>query len=215
MNHGPARIAVTLVVFHMAFVSTAIAEDQDKPDDKSFILEVQCNSVLRQEILVSEGKPFRVVTFLSDGERFQVPTREDNGRWIVAGVVERITDGVAFVKLNVGMDGRGGTSVHSTMEWKLKVDEFKGGGGGSRYLMINNLWIHRGFDQIPILVKQLSAEPERAAAAAYYLGDLRAEAKLAIPALKKAANNNNEEVKQAARKAIDKITEACRKNTKR
>ena len=180
-----------------------MAEEPSSAAGKPLILELELgsgSSTLRQEILVSEGRPFRVVT------------RSDKGRWVIEGEVERIVDGIAYVHLKVNVYGKGGFSVTGGSRPRiLKIDEFKGGGGGTTYLSINNLWIRHGVDAIPILIKQLFAEPDRSAAAARYLGKLGAEAELAITALKKVLDKNNE-AKNDAKRALDRIEEAIREN---
>jgi HEAT repeat protein len=72
---------------------------------------------------------------------------------------------------------------------------------------ISNFWLRRGVEAVPILVKQLATAPEKNVAAAYYLGELGAEAKAALPALKEAARDDNELVARMAKEAIEKISE--------
>lgn len=201
MSHWHSAFFATLFVFCQMFVGTTIAEERDDPGHKPLILELKVESFgtsLRQEILVSEGNAFRVVT------------HDDPVHWIIEGDVERITDGIATVNLGVSVYGPGGFSITSDhpVEWKLKVDEFKGGGGGSNYKSTSDLWIRRGLDPIPILIKQLSAAPKLSVAAAYHLAERGAEAKPAIPALEKAAKSENSDVKKAAQHAIEKIRES-------
>ena len=202
MTQKPIFTVGTLLALCAILVCTTMAEEADSAVDKPLILELQLgsgSSTLRQEILVSEGRPFRVVT------------RSDKGRWVIEGDVERIVDRIAYINLKVNVYGQGGFSVTGDgTPRRLKIDEFKGGGGGTTYLGIFDLWIRRGVESIPIMMKQLSAEPDRSAAAARYLGKLGAEAKFAIPALKKMANNDGDPAKEDARQALDRIEEALR-----
>ena len=175
---------VALFTFTLAstlLVGTSLADDTGTTRPKRvepLILELklQTGPPLRQEILVSEGQEFRVIT------------HREQERWVVEGDVEPIVDGVTVINLKVNMYGphRGTSANFGPMKMKLKVGEFNGGGFGSNHASVSDLWIRRGTDAIPTLMKQLSAERERAVPAAQYLAELGADAKAALPALTKA-----------------------------
>jgi hypothetical protein len=203
MNHKRIPLLATFLVFFVTPLCTAIAEKRADTADKPHILELRVlygGRTWRQELLVLEGEAFRVVT------------RRGRSRVLVEGDVERIAEGVAFVNLKVAGYGPFGleASQRFPKPLELKVNEFGGGGGGSSHLGIDSMWIRCGVDATPIMIKQLSAEPHRSAAAAYYLGELGSEAKQAIPALKQAANNDNLQVREAAEAALDKIADSLR-----
>jgi|GEM_PF-5270326 hypothetical protein len=157
-------------------------------------LALQSGEALRHEILVEEGKPFRVVT------------RRENVRWLVEGKVEKLANNVAIVHLKVGVFGahRSAITSQTPMKMELKVNEFKGDGFGSNHLAISDLWIRRGINSVPVLTKQLS-DPKLAEAAVIRLGYLGAEAKSAVPTLKKLTTGDNVRLKEAASEALSKI----------
>lgn len=187
--------SVAALLVGTSFSDDTVTKSPKRVEPLILELKLQAGPPLRQEILVSEGKEFRVIT------------HRNQERWVVEGDVEPIVDGVTVVNLRVSMYGPhpGSSANFGPMKMKQKVNEFKGGGFGSSHANISDLWIRRGPDVIPPLTKQLSAKPERAVAAAQYLENLGADAKAALPALQKAAENDNAMIKIAARKAIQHI----------
>lgn len=138
-------------------------------------LRAEYEDVIRQEITVIEGQEFRVVT------------RRDKGpRWRIWGTLKDVVNGTVGVEVKVECEYEVGELQTSGRNYDaLKINEFKGGGGGSLgapSIIISDLWIRRGEDAIPILADALSRR-DSSIAAAYRLMQLGPEAADAIPQL--------------------------------
>jgi hypothetical protein len=160
-------------------------------------LRVDSGTSVLQEIQVCEGEAFRVTTL------------KQKERWVAEGIVGPIVDGMAIVNIEVSVFGpHPGTSAHLGREnMKLKIDEFSGTGFAvfPAVAMVSDLWLRRGTDPIPPLIRQLSAEQGKAAMAAKYLGAHGADAKAALPALQKAAERDDKIIRTAAQTALRDI----------
>lgn len=148
-----------------------------KPIRPPLVLEFGVNA-LKQEIVVTEGQDFWVVTGVGQT------------RWTVAGKVGRIVDGIVTVDLV--FQSRDTTEGKASSQLKLKVDEYLGGGYGGLTIMIHRPWIRRGLDPVPVLVEALTKRDAGFYAAARYLAKLGPAAKAAVPELVKVLKSDNE-----------------------
>ncbi len=191
--------AIWTLIFLISFNITSGSETQS-PKDEPLILELQIrpSGLKRIEILISEDKPFHVISYVNEA------------RYIVDGEIKQITNGIAFVNLEVEVSGLcGNSSSHrSRYKYELKINELKGGlfkSFGTRYLSIGSVWLRSGLDPRPILIKQLDGEAELALAAAEYLGLYCCDTNRALTVLEELQNHEDLNIKMAAEAAISYI----------
>ena len=136
-------------------------------------LQIQSNNLV---IHVKEGEPFRVVT------------RKNGVRYVVAGEVEQIVDGIASVRFgtsikNKGLYIRNGLLASpDSKPQKLKIDQYQPVGSGSLRFMVT-AWIRSSEDPTLLMVKILAQRDKRSFSAISYLGNRGWESRGAVPDL--------------------------------
>ena len=157
----------------VCFLSFACSLPAQEPDKKTLVLELQIRFSNSLEIHVKEGEPFRVVT------------RKNGVRYVVAGEVEQIVDGIASVRLETSVKNKGlyiRTSSPELNPLKLKIDQYQPVGNGSLRFMVT-AWIRSSEDPTSLMVKALAQRDERSISAISYLGNRGWESRGAVPDL--------------------------------
>ncbi len=147
--------------------SAVFAEDPSAAAAEPLVLELSIDSKLRQEILVREEGDFHVVT------------QVEGVRWLVKGRIGRIVEGIAHVELTFGAN-----ESLATTRLSAPIDKIAGLGVGAIHgPMVHDVWLRRGFDPVPVLVRSISRRGKYFVNAIYYLGKLGPQAKPAVPEL--------------------------------
>ena len=175
----PMRTIFFILFFALSIgrVGLLHAQQPDKADEP-LVLELRAtfgSREVRQAITVVESQKFLLVTDLGD-----------DGKWKLSGDVGDIVDGVAKVNLSVEYSQQNEAFGLNTLTTPrdLRVDEFLGGGDGANFrLLIADVWLRRGLEPVPVILKALSNRDEKACVAANYLARLGPEAKEAVEQL--------------------------------
>ena len=149
----------------------------------------------QQEIMVSNGKEFHVLTTL------------EHGSILIEGKIKSVKDNVVSLTFKVTVRGsnRKGFANTTSRKIKLNINEFRSRGSGTRHLAISDIWIREGIDPVPVLIKQLS-KPKLATSAISKLSKVGGGNKEVLAALKKAMTSDNAEIKEAASNAVKKLS---------
>ena len=156
---------------------------------------------VHQEIMVSNGKEFRVLTTIRH-------SGTKHSSILLEGKVDSVKDQVVSLTYKVtvrSFNPKGSVSM-GARNLKLNINEFISGGSGTRNLATSDIWIRKGVDPIPALIEQLSSKPKLAMIAASKLSEIGAGNKEVLAALKKAMKSENSELKQAAIDAVKKLS---------
>lgn len=166
---GSACICLIVAgVLPSAVASSAVfAEAPSAQPAEPLVLELGIDSELRQEILVREEGDFHVVT------------QVEGVRWLVKGRIGRIVEGIAQVELTFGAN-----ESLATTRLSAPIDEIAGLGVGANHgPMVHDVWLRRGFDPVPVLVRSIARRGKYLVNAVYHLGELGSQAKPAVPEL--------------------------------
>lgn len=167
--------------------STPIAAD----DKLALEVHIDCQSArLNQQILVAENAAFRVVT------------RTEGVDWTISGQVASIVNDAVHVTLRIDADdGRGVRfSAASPQSRRLKLDTFVAPSNDPHQLLAVGVWIHRGLDAAPALVRAIERRDEGLDAAVRQLAACDGDTKTVLGVLLKVlADKPLDDGRQASR----------------
>ncbi len=143
-----------------------------QPVAEPLVLEFDYAQV-RQEILVSEGHDFHVLT------------NTDVGQVRASGHIGTVSDGHVDLALTLGLTAGPGSREQISMTRRLRLGEFSDRGVRSGPLgwVLWYLWVRRGIDPVPALVETLRRGDRNAVVAAGHLARLGPAARAAVPDL--------------------------------
>lgn len=206
------RIAIVCVAVSIGSAAPAqeklLVPETNQPrggnSDSPLVLEFRSGH-LRQEIAVQPENDFFVVTCIG------------KGTWTMKGKVGKVAEVTIPMEMSVSYRHEGDSSFsysrHFQFELRIDVHENQSSGGAFSGVIgfepISSIWLRRGLDPVPPLLKALDRRDLRFHVAAGYLGNLGPAGKAAVPLLIEALEDKDPEIRETAVQALGKMGAAA------
>jgi hypothetical protein len=172
------------------------AEPAAAPEQKPLVLSYITQG-LKQEIVVTEKTDFYTSSEIRES------------KWVISGKIGEVKGGK--VKVEIGIDTRfGGSREKTSRSYELTVNATEaqpeaGSGSVIGNVPIDGVWIRRGHDPWPYLLKGLAARDECFYGAVDYVRRLGRGAAPAVPLFGQALSSDTEEIRIVAANSLGRI----------